>query len=174
MDHGKYTGELGLKLYHKYKDSNYEVFYDHGKKGDPNHCKPSAYFGEYSNSTKLSEVDIVIVDNATQSVKLLIEVEESGSSPKKTIGIITNLLIAERIRIMKDDYPLDDVSLLFAVGIKTDKGGKAKQIDLICERLRRINDECGLKNLNLTTIIDTNLERLNERVESTVEELLVK
>jgi len=28
MENGKYTGELGLRLYNKYKNTHYQVFYD--------------------------------------------------------------------------------------------------------------------------------------------------
>ena len=123
MKHGEYTKRLGeqlIKLLHESGLLDIAVYYDHGHRSDPNVCKPTPYFGEYSTGTTLSNVDLAVVKN--NEVKVLCEIEEEGGSPKKIIGDVCNLLLAEKIRIKGSDYPLDE--FFFLLGIKLAEKGK--------------------------------------------------
>jgi len=90
MSNGAHTGDLGYSLYKKYKGTTHVVYYDHrkGKGNEPNLCHPTPFFGEYSNASTLSRVDIAIVNKKTNSVELIAEIEESGAPQRKSLGML--------------------------------------------------------------------------------------
>lgn len=135
---GRYTAELGRRLYARYRDTRHAVYYDHGRPADPHVCQPTPFFARPSAATTLSYVDLAIVDEANGRVELLVEIEESGAEPKKIVGDVVNLALADGLRIQGRDYPLREIPLL--LGLRTPPAGrraaKARALcRLIAERL---------------------------------------
>lgn len=85
-------------------------------------CEPTTYFGKYLAESTLANIDLVVV-NKNREVRVLCEIEERGASPKKIIGDIINIFLAERIMIQRVPYGLD--KSYFILGIKVKKGGKS-------------------------------------------------
>jgi hypothetical protein len=174
MDKGKYTRELGRKLYYKFSETKYEVFYDcHVKNKEkwPNCCRPTPFFDEKSTGTTLSFVDIVIVNKETEYVDVLIEIEETTSEPKKIIGDIGNIILSEKIHIKGNEYHYGNLVLI--VGLMVNKKGKGvEKATLICDKLLKINETVGNKEMKIIPILDDKLEKLMNKIEKDISERL--
>jgi len=167
---GEYTGKLGYSLYKKYLDSAHTVYYAHsGKENDePNLCHPTPFFGECSNASTLSWVDIAVVNKKTDSVELIAEIEESGAEPKKVIGDVVNIILSERIKIKDDEYGYRDTALI--LGIKVNPDGHSKEkTESICKKLAEINEKAGNKKMEIIPIFDSDIEALTRKVEREIE-----
>ncbi|RLI81076.1 hypothetical protein DRP07_08060, partial [Archaeoglobales archaeon] len=95
---GRYTRILGERLKERLEKEGYDVFYDHG---DQKH-RIVAYFKDYSRKYFLSFVDIAIVKG--EEVKVLCEIEETSSNPKKILGDLVSILLAEKLRYAGLEY----------------------------------------------------------------------
>lgn len=112
MSNGAHTGELGKRLYKNYKSTAHDVYYDHSNGNEPNICRPTPFFGEYSNASTLSRVDIAVVNKNAGTVELIAEIEESGAPPKKVIGDVVNIMLSEQVRINGKDYGYGDITFI--------------------------------------------------------------
>ncbi len=124
--HGRFTGGLCKTLCPIFKErapSGIRLFCDHVDWDFPCYGQPVPYFGDYSRKTTLAHVDVAVVDIDKRRVLLMAEVEETGGAPKKVIGDIVNLYLAEHIRINGVDYAPD--SFDFLLGIKANPDGAA-------------------------------------------------
>lgn len=165
---GKYTEKLGEKLIQRL-GSNYCIYYAHGRKTDDGHvCHPMPVFGNCSNASTLSYVDIVIIEHENKKVKILCEIEESRASPKKIIGDIVNILISDSIHIQEEDYEYDKLQLI--LGLKVTEGGKSEQkAHFLKQKLQGIIKEQYWSLLDEITIIcDKDLNNLIRKVESKI------
>jgi len=173
MEYGKFTRELGLKLYKKYLNSSYAVYYDpHIKKriDEPNACEPTPFFDECSEATTLSISDIVIVNKNNNLVELIVEIEESGSVPKKMIGDIGNIILSEKMRINRKNYNYGNVKFIFGVNGNI-KGDSEKKIENIKQKLLQINKKTGNKNIEILPIFKDNLDSLVMKIEEQIYEM---
>ena len=152
MEHGRYTAEVGCKLYTRYNGKKYHIYYDHGK-GETrtqNTCKPTPYFGDfkdYSKETTLSNVDIVVLDEKKDKVLLLVEIEESGNNPKKVLGDIGAILISDGLMILdnkKREFHSYCSKVKYILGIKTRTEAQNKKITGICNRINPMQDKLEL------------------------------
>jgi hypothetical protein len=129
MKHGQYTARLGKILTRSLRekvDVDAEVFYDHGDKSEPNVCQPTPYFEKYCAATTLANIDLVIISQNNKEI-MLCEIEEEGANPKKIIGDVVALFLAEGIRIKNEDYRLDDFDQIHLIlGIVIKRRGKAE------------------------------------------------
>ena len=131
---GKHTTILAKRLMQKLESqSRYAVYYDpheHGT-GEKNECHPTPFFGDYSGTSTLSHVDIVIVDSKNKKVRILCEIEESGTSPKGVIGDIVNIMLSEKLRIRDSNkpynYEYDKPLLILGIHPNTKKNEKNKK-----------------------------------------------
>ncbi|RLF63625.1 MAG: hypothetical protein DRN33_03750 [Thermoplasmata archaeon] len=170
---GEYTGKLGYSLYKKYLDSAHTVYYAHsGKENDePNLCHPTPFFGECSNASTLSWVDIAVVNKKTDSVELIAEIEESGAEPKKVIGDVVNIMLSEQVRINGKDYGYGDIT--FILGVKVNpEGDSEKKTRRICKKLAEINEKTGNKNMEIIPLFDSDIKALTRKVEREIERRL--
>ncbi len=99
--YGEKTRYIGRKLSDKLESYGYAVFYDL-KKPDEGEVKNvgtiATWFGvSYGQKTRLGWIDIAIVENVTDNIKLLIEIEESNSNPKVIIGDVFATLLGDHI-----------------------------------------------------------------------------
>jgi len=139
MNNGEKTANFasGLK---KTLPNGYSVYYDHGKKGDPFVCACKGVLGEtLSNKTRIADFDIVIIKG--DKVKMIIEIEESGTlSPKKVIGYYFALAFIDSI-FLKDNKPLtvDGKTKRIIAGLVNENGNSKEKIENI---ERKIKETC--------------------------------
>jgi len=170
MSNGAHTGELGKRLYKKYKSTAHDVYYDHSNGNEPNLCRPTPFFGEYSNASTLSRVDIAVVNKKTDSVELIAEIEESGAEPKKVIGDVVNIILSEQVRIKDKDYGYGDIT--FILGIKANPNGeREKKIRRICEKLMENNEKKGNK-IYIIPVFGSDIKALTRKVKREIERRL--
>lgn len=174
MDHGAYTGELGYQLYKKYIDTNYMVYYDHPRKDqndEPNCSHPIPFFDECSNATKLSYVDIAVVNKERDSIELIVEIEESGAEPKKVIGDVVNIVLSDQMRIKGKDYNYGKLTFILGVNVNP-RGGSEEKTRMIYKKLIRINEKVGNKKIELIPVFDNDLGALIKKIESKINQKL--
>ena len=170
MKNGIYTRNLGNKLYEKYFDTSYVVYYDpHRKKrnDEPNAFQPTPFFDECNEATTLSHTDIVIINKEKKLVELVVEIEESGAVPKKIIGDIGNIMLSDQIRINGEDYHYGNVIFIFGAIINA-QGKSKEKIERICKKLIEINEKVGKKNLQIKTVIDSDFDGLIKKIEQEI------
>lgn len=185
MDHGVYTGEMGRRLYDKYAKSIHQIYYDHGKdqSKEPHFCQPTPFFDECSSATTLSHVDVVVLNQPSEStapnpgneqnqtIELAAEIEESGHEPKKIIGDVVNLLMADAVRINGKDYPFGE--LVLVLGIRVDENGSGKdKVEALARKLMEMNEKLGKRKTRIVTVFHGNVERLVEEVAAEIERQL--
>jgi len=161
---GKKTKELVDKL-HK------ELIEKLGKDlhSQPVKCEPTPYFGEYSTASTLANIDLAVV-NKSKEVKVLCEIEERGASPKKIIGDIVNIFLAEKIMIRGAPHDLDN--LYFILGIKVKESGKsAEKADnlegLIQDKIPKLRNRIKIVcDNNINNLIDKIKEKILDKIEA--------
>ncbi len=165
---GQYTEKLGKNLAQELNSkSKYYVYQAHGKKtGENNVYRSTPFFGdEYSTSSTLSFVDIVIVER--DKVKLLCEIEESGAAPKKIIGDIVNILVSNKVHIHGKEYGYDRPQLI--LGLKVNEKGKSCQkANSIPQELKKLINEPQWSLFKIEIICNGNLTELVKEVESKI------
>jgi len=129
---GKMTREIGDCLRDKVADTHPDVavFYDHGQSGNRNVCQPTTYMGRrYGTDATLSGVDIVAVKN--KKVIVVVEIEESGVRPKKVLGDVFGVVLADSMRIKGNRYLIDGATIVIAVlhDAKGKKGAKYRRME---------------------------------------------
>lgn len=166
--HGLNTRKIAEKLKDKLKADpkrykNVKIFYDHGISNDTGVCQPTTYMGRrYGADATLSGVDIVVVKD--NNAILVIEVEESTVRPKIIIGDIFGIVLAERIRIKRRSYSLENATIIIAIA---DEGKGKKSAKYI--RLERHLERYFKTNLSKTPkkvrIIPCSISDLVRRIE---------
>lgn len=125
-------------------------------------CEPTPYFGEYSNASTLSNIDLVLADE--DEARLLCEIEEKGASPKKIIGDIVNIYLADGIMIQGKRRSLNNSR--FILGIKVEKNGKSAEKARALERCIQIKIPELLGKLEVVT--SENVDELIENVKGKI------
>lgn len=173
MEHGKYTGMMGKRLYEKYRETVHQVFYDHGKdpREEPHYCKPTPFFGAYSSASTMSCVDVAVLNQDSSSIELIAEIEESGHEPKKIIGDIVSLLLSEKIRIGNKDYGLGKTPLVLRV-LTGEKGKAREKIERIRDRLSKLCEKDASDCVNVVLVFEAELARLVDSVQANIENRL--
>jgi hypothetical protein len=159
---GKYTQILGERLKERLEKDGYEIFYDHG---DLKH-RIVAYFKDYSRRYFLSFVDIVVIRN--EEVKVLCEIEETSSNPKKVLGDLLSILLAEKLRYGGVEYNVISPYIVLGLYAK-EKGIKLYQTESILNRFCEIFD---INRERIRIIFAENLDRMIDSVEKTILELV--
>lgn len=139
MAQGEVTRELGEGL-ESLENHELKVFYDHGDSDNPHVCEPRLYFGSYF----LAVADIVVLDR--NKVKVICEIEERGASPKKILGDIVGILLANEIRIKENNtkkIPIKDAyynknPFFFILGVleTVDKVEKLKELKVRAQNIK--------------------------------------
>jgi len=101
MAAGELTAEAARKLTQNIANPRFEVLFDHGDTNiDPvNRVGQIAswFGGHYDSNSRLSLLDIAVVDRHLDRAIVLVEVEESSSSPKTIIGDAFGILFGDHI-----------------------------------------------------------------------------
>ncbi len=159
---GKFTAILGKRLRKRLEGC--EVYYDHGDSSS----RIPVYFGDYSRKNILSFVDIVVLKDG--DVKIVCEIEETASTPKKVLGDLVSILLGEKIRCGGTDYLLSSPAIVIGLQAK-EKGVKDNQISGMLDRLSRVFN----LDLEMTTLVFSEKpEELINNVEKSVMEFLEK
>jgi len=175
MKDGYYTGKLGLKLFEKYKDTKYSVYYEHpDERDEPNACRPQTFMNKCSNATSLSWPDIVFLNEERNQVELIIEIEEKGAEPKKVIGDIGSVVLSDQIRITEakeKDYDFGNLTFIMAAKVNPDGSGGEK-IELICKRMLELNEELSKREMEIIPIVDGDINELMMKIETKIDEIV--
>jgi len=158
---GKYTRVLGERLKETLEEKlgkDYEVFYDHG---DQKH-RIVAYFNDYSRKNFLSFIDIAITEG--EEVKVLCEIEETSSNPKKILGDLVSILLAEKIRYAGLEYSISSPYVILGLHAK-ERGVKRYQTENI---LNKFYENFALDRERIKVIFAEDLEWLIRSVEETI------
>ena len=164
---GDYTGKLGKELTKILEESKggYKVYYDHGDTRDHNVCVIIPYFGEFSRSTSLANTDIAIIDTGTDKLVLLCEIEETGAPPKKIIGDMLSVFLADSIRIRTKDkgkveiYSCDKLHLILGIRV-SDRGNATQKLKDLVERITEAVRPELTRKATVELITKTDLEEL--------------
>lgn len=154
MEHGQYTAEMGERLEAWLKDQDQpdvKVYYDHGT-GRMSKVVP--YFGSYSRASTLAFVDCAVVDASRRQTLVLCEIEEQGASPKKVIGDIGNLLMAEWLCIGGQRYSFHSAHVILGICVK-DGGQSEAKAKAICRRLKSMVGPRRLRGLSIHVRAET-------------------
>lgn len=125
-NHGKLTEGIGAKL----KIDGYEIFYDQGKSSSIT-GKIVSHLGKTNErSIQLSQLDLAIIENASNRTIALVQVEETNERPKTLLGDIFGVLLGEKITFQKKELELGDWTTLLILGYrKAKQGGKGEVIE---------------------------------------------
>ena len=144
-----------------------QVRYDHGDSSDFDVCQPTSYMGRrYGTDATLSGVDIVLLKN--KQVFLAIEVEESSVRPKLVLGDVFGVLLAKRLQIQGNSYPINDAVLIVAVtgGILGRQIEKYRRLErLLAKFLADAHTSANRPNIRKVRILVCSPDDLVRRVE---------
>jgi hypothetical protein len=170
MNQGGFTGELGKKIREKYSDwSDVQVFYDHLNTKDEFTCSPTVFWGELNSRTRLGQLDIVVLVDG--KVRIVCEIEETVSPPKKIIGDVYGVVLADSIRIKGKEYPIGDVDFLFAVKLD-DSPVKKAQLEELNEHVQKNLPSTSSNRMRVTFIGSPEFDELERQLLKTVDEIL--
>jgi len=150
---GKITRKLGEELVEYYGNGEFKVFYDHGDYHDNHVCEPRLYFTrDKGKDYFLAVVDIAILSSDGSKVEVICELEERGATPKKIIGDMIDIFLADKIKIKKhnskykDGLDIKDCSFILGI-VETSKRADElkKRARDIKNRIQSITGECGVQ-----------------------------
>ncbi len=180
MSGGKITASIGEKLTEKLK-RDYDVFFDHGDATKGNNVRAclALLSDEPKNATRVADVDIVICSKreVQPMVKAIVEVEESGFSPKKILGDVMSLMLVKAIAIRKDDgshgiYKLNNRTVRYVFGVVKSKGSKTEQIEEhLLPQLRDVLNQELLDQLPIVKVLNEHDDLEKEVIKEIVSNL---
>jgi hypothetical protein len=131
----------------------YSVIFDHGKEGDKKADVTTAWIGNGAEKdNRLSKIDIAIFEKHVDKPVLLIEIEESGDSPKKIIGAVMATLLADGISsTIQPNLQIGAWTTLVVLG-KGEGENHEKRIRSIEDRIRQLASSEGFNKMKIGTI----------------------
>ena len=122
---------------------DHQVYYDHGDpKGSPNVAAIKGIYGEsVSLISQLAQVD-VLVAQPDREIRVVVEIEERFSSPKKIVGDVFTLLMCNRFSVrlsgQHEYFRITPRTKLVIAGTMKVKGSKREQLErVILPRIRQ-------------------------------------
>jgi hypothetical protein len=97
--HGQGTSAVAQAITPKLNERGYDVYYDHGKKGDFVGKIAISIDEKLSRENEISQLDIAIIKRGTNKIIALVEIEETTDNPKKLIGDIYTVLMGRSIHL---------------------------------------------------------------------------
>jgi hypothetical protein len=149
MHQGYQTGKFGCHLAQAIEASTalagWRVFYDHGDPQRDHHVAAiKGFFGTgVANFNRLADID-VLVASPDNVVRLIIEIEERPSPPKKLLGDVLAIMLcnhaAVRVQHQQEIFGLTQDTRLIVAGIVGPGGNALKKItEIILPRLRELH-----------------------------------
>ena len=176
---GVHTGAFGKELTGEYK--NHIIFYDHGdKKSNDNVVACKGFCGEgeeVKQANRLADIDIMIADSE-RTLKILIEIEERYSSPKKIIGDIFSIAMCNQIAIKKETqeyYKITQETILIIAGVVPPTGVRKDKIDnVINKRIKVFKPKGNGLDLNKVELyFEENIKKMLIRIREKLQEVLI-
>jgi hypothetical protein len=158
--HGEITAEIGKGL----KFEGYDIFYDHGTFSKNVGKIVSALVKDYEREDELSQLDIAIVEQNSDKVVVLVEIEETSDRPKIFLGDIFGVLFGEYIFFKGNSLKVGDFTTLIVVGVsKTNHKERNQyiqdQVNKVKASLDTLNSKIG-KVVIKTYVDEEELETL--------------
>lgn len=180
MKPGKNTRAFGKEITQIY-EPKYKIFYDHGEKvKNKNVFRCKGFYGnDVENVNRLSNVDLIIA-NISKYVKVLIEIEERASSPKKIIGDIFSIAMCNKVGIAinkknQEYFKITKNTYLIVGGVIPIKGKRKDKIEIIKQRIKifkRKDDGLDLNKVEL--YFDEKLEDVLTQIRRKLKKILAK
>lgn len=182
IQQGQSTGAFGrwltdyLKASRQYKD--YQVYYDHGdRQAGANVVAIKGFLGDsVTNRNRLADVDVMIVA-PNKSIRLLIEIEERPSSPKKILGDVLACIICSRFAVRLDEeqqyFDVTGDTELIVAGIVPSSGGRLMKIEqIILPRIGQLSGlSDGIRPSKVGLIFSDNIGSTIDRVEDIIKKM---
>ena len=169
MNNGQMTSEIAEAIISRIPNYRYKVYYDHGDSTKDNVCACKGVLGnEINNSTRIADVDIVIINNENKYIKYLIEIEESGTiSPKKLLGDYFALQFIDSVFFKNNEpFPINDETKIMIAGIVNKRGNSETKIKNIIDKIKKLK----INNDKVETIIAYDIYKLRDKVINIVTE----
>ena len=174
MDYGRPTGEAGTRLAQRYAGTRYQVYFDHApdEKARKAQGKPTVFFDDLSQATRLSFPDIAILDSTSGEVFLLAEIEEGHSVPKNVLGDALYPLFGTAAKVGGRVFPLaGDVVLILGLVTHGTSGTDGRARRLI-ERINALGAAAPDRTLRVDLITYSDPEEMARRTEERIRALL--
>jgi hypothetical protein len=154
---GQMTAKVAETLSKYYESKGYNVLCDHGPKKENVGTIVSWFGGEYNRETELSQIDIAIVEKASDRAYVLIEIEETNDKPKLLLGNAFGILLGNKITFRGKPILVGDFTTLLIFGICNPPHTKRNeylrdQVEIIKLHLSTPNSKIG--NIVIETFID--------------------
>ena len=145
--HGDITAGIGKNL----KIDGYKVFYDHGVSGKNVGKIVSTLEKDYDRGDELSQLDIAIVEQNSDRVVALVEIEETSDRPKTLLGNIFGVLFGKYVCFKGKELQVGDFTTFFVVGVsKTNHTDRNKHI---LDHLNRARPKLGTGNADIGKVL---------------------
>lgn len=116
----------------------------------------------YGNDATLAVVDIVVVKD--KNIFLAIEIEERTCNPKKVIGDVFGIALADKMRIQGEIYSINDAIIIIAI-VDEGKGKQSAKYTRFERHLDRYFKANPSKIVKKVRIISCPIEDLVRRIE---------
>jgi hypothetical protein len=166
-----HLAELGIRLSKRLASTHYGVYYDQGwaRQNELSGTLPTPYFALPSRTSTLSAVDLVIVNRLTSEAELIVDVEDSGAEPKKLLGAVLNVALADAIRVGGERYAMGKAWLLLGIRANAQGGAPEK----VARLSRQLTDRAALPpGFRWETEIDETVSGLIVRLERRLSRVL--
>jgi|APSaa5957512535_1039671.scaffolds.fasta_scaffold14499_5 hypothetical protein len=181
MKPGGETGAFGEEITKKYGRENI-IYYDHGDKNKNKNvfaCK-GFYGTSVGNVNRLADIDLFIADS-DGNVKVLIEIEERESSPKKIIGDIFSIAMCNQVGVAinkknSTNFQITKETYLIIGGVIPTQGNRKDKIEnIIKERIKifKHDDEDCLDLNKVELYFDGKIESALARIRLKLNDLLL-
>jgi hypothetical protein len=142
MSAGEKTGWVARKLAQALEPQGFDVLFDHGDSSLDSPDKLGeivAWFGpQYNKKARLAVLDIAVVSRDTGKVLALVEIEESGATPKTLLGDVFATLLGESFMFQgQRELDVDDKTVLIVL-LHARTGSKRDQILAVRDRLGQL------------------------------------
>jgi hypothetical protein len=161
---GQLTAKMAREISPYWEKRGYYVLYDHDP-SSKNVGKIVSSFGQQppTQSTRLSHIDIAIVEKNSGRVFALIEIEETTDRPKALLGAVFGILMGEQISFGKERLlAVDEHTSLFVFG--KSKVSHEERIQYMLDKVTRFSSNLGTAN--------SNIEKIDLKTFSTEQELI--
>lgn len=125
-------------------------------------CQPTPLLRGY----ELANIDIVILNEENNKVRVLCEIEESTATPKVIVGDVANVLLSDSIRIEGKPYEFENPHLLVVL-LKPGSDVSRDRADALAQEIR--NRVKPVKGWNFEVITEGDTSMLISKIKDILE-----
>jgi hypothetical protein len=151
--HGELTTKLAEMISPYWKDRGFKLLHDHGRAPSMENIGKivSTLNQEYKNGDELSQLDIAIVNQDTNQIAILLEIEETTDKPKTFLGDIFGVLIGQHIFFKRNELLVGPATILVVVGINPTN--HPDRNDHIQNQVNKIKSNLATRNARLEKVV---------------------